>query len=218
MASKVDSRKHNNAIEVLEALFSRTGKPQKIVSDREFISFDLQKFFQKNDIEHQTLTRESPFLNLVERYHKEVKNIATKSKLSIEKSIDILNNLPFSKTPVGVQFKLITPAKLYFENDKKLLKLICNFLENESNRRSDKNKEIRGSNITRCQRKFDIGDIVRFNMGKNKVGFGKVTHKNGSKLYEIARIDGSGSTGIHAQQLQLVTISEEFLRVLLDAT
>lgn len=216
MAAKVDSRKHNAAIEALESEIARMGKPNKIISDREFISNEMENFCKKYNIEHQVLTRESPFLNLVERYHQEIKAIAVKSDVSFERAIDMLNNLPFSNTPPGVEFKNISPAKLFFENDKKLIKIICDFLENESRKRSERGKDLRGINITRFHRKFNVGDIVRFNMGKHKVGFGRVTRKISSKMFEIERIDGSGSTAIHAQQLQLVTISEEFLKRLLD--
>lgn len=53
-------------------------------------------------------------------------------------------------------------------------------------------------------------------MGKHDVGFGRIKEKTSSKTYEVDRIDGTGSTAIHAQQLQLVTISEEFLKILLS--
>ena len=53
-------------------------------------------------------------------------------------------------------------------------------------------------------------------MGKHNVGFGKVIKKISPKMFDIERIDGSGTTSIHSQQLQLVSISEEFLKLLLD--
>lgn len=216
MATKVSSRNHGEVVKVLETEFCRLGTPKSIVMDREFISETLQVFAQKNNFQFCPITRESPWLNMVERYHQEIKNIARKSDLSIQKSINILNNLPFSRTPSGSVFKCISPAELFFKNDTKLLKSVCNFLEQESTKRITRQKELRGINITRFERKFTVGDIVRFHMGKHNTGFGKVINKINSKMYEVERIDGVGTTFIHSQQLEKVTISEEFLRQLLD--
>ena len=47
------------------------------------------------------------------------------------------------------------------------------------------------------------------------IGFGKILRKEGSKIYEIQRIDGSGTLKIHAQQLEKVLISEYFLKRML---
>lgn len=216
MASKICSREHSVAIRALEAEIARLGKPNRIVMDREFISDLFSNFSIKYNIKLDPITRESPWLNMVERYHQEIKKIAVKSDKSIQESINILNNLPFSNTPSGAVFRCISPATLFFENDKKLLKSVCKFLEIESGKRNLRNKELRGYNITRFERKFQPGDIVRFNMGKHIVGFGKIREKRSSKMYEVDRIDGSGSTSIHSQQLELVTISEEFLKQLLN--
>lgn len=216
MATKIDSRRHEDATQALEAEFARMGTPRKIVCDREFISDHIKIFALKKEIEICPITRESPWLNMVERYHAEIKAIATKSDKSIQDSINILNNLPFSKTPQGSIFKKISPAELFFKNDTKILKEVCKFLKASSISRNLRGKELRGINITRFERKFQIGDIVRFNMGKHNIGFGKIKEKTSSKTYEVERIDGSGSTAIHAQQLQLVTISEEFLKILLN--
>lgn len=158
--------------------------------------------------------RESPFLNLLERYHQEIKKISQRSSVSIAESISILNDLPFTRTPPGAKFKNVSAAYLFFSNDRAILKSVCDFLESQSKQRSLRSSELRGKNIFRFERKFKVGDIVRFNIG-HTVGFGKVGQADG-KIYEIERIDGSGKTSIHAHQLELVTISETFLKQMLS--
>lgn len=75
--------------------------------------------------------------------------------------------------------------------------------------------KLRGPNIARFSRNFEIGDIVKYNRQNGTIGFGKVISKRDNKIYQIARIDGTGSTEIHSQQLELITISEEFLKLLI---
>lgn len=189
------------------------GRPEEIVSDREFISSELNKFFSKYNIKFSPLSRESPFLNMIERYHGELKKISKKSKISLQEATPILNALPFSKTPPNC--KIISPEKLFHGNNPEMLKIVCDFLEKESLRRKLRSIELRGKNISRFSRDFKIGDIVKFNRQNGSVGFGKVISKRGNKIIEIARIDGTGSTEVHSQHLELVTISEEFLKLLI---
>lgn len=213
MARKMDKRSHDSVIECLRDEFARLGRPKRIVCDREFISDRIQSFLSKENIEFCPLSRESPFLNLLERYHLEIKKIASRSGVSIRDSIEILNNLPFASTPSGAKFKTISPAYLFFENNKEILNSVCHFFEQQSQNRKLRSQELRGKNITRFERKFVVGDIVRFNIG-HAIGFGKVVRVNG-KIYDVDRIDGSGQTSIHSHQLELVTISELFLKQML---
>ena len=113
-----------------------------------------------------------------------------------------------------MEFKKVTPATLFFENDKEMIRAVCTFLKAESEKRVLKSAELRGKNICRFQKNFRVGDIVKFNM-KSYIGFGKVQSKNGNKMYELERIDGSGTVHVHASQLEIVLISEHFLRKLL---
>lgn len=216
MAAKLDRRLHEGVVSCLRDDFARLGRPKRIVCDREFISKALKDFLTGQNIDLCPLPRESPFLNMVERYHQELKKIAQRSNISLKESVDILNNLPFPSTPSGVKFKKISPAHLFFNNDQKALEAVCNFFENESRKRQTRSENLRGKNILRFQNKFNIEDIVRFNIG-HTIGFGKIVEAK-SKIYEVKRIDGSGQTSIHAHQMELVTISEDFLKLMLSNT
>lgn len=59
-------------------------------------------------------------------------------------------------------------------------------------------------------------DRTKFNLKDGSIGFGKIVDKRNDKMYTIARIDGTGHTEIHSYQLELITISEEFLKKLLE--
>ena len=76
MASKVNNREHKNIIKTFSHMFRTMGRPRVIVADREFISKDLENFLTKNDVKLCPLTRESPWLNILERYHREIKVFA----------------------------------------------------------------------------------------------------------------------------------------------
>ena len=113
--------------------------------------------------------------------------------------------------------KLITPALLYFNNDEKLIEDVCNFKEKSSGKRQLRSQELRGKNISRFSREYEVGDLVRFNMKgpPEYIGFGRVISKKGSKIYTIVRIDSQGTHEIHAQQLEKVVVSEYFLKKML---
>ena len=215
MLSKVDNREHKGVIKRLNFEFSRLGMPKVLIGDREFISKKLVDFCEECGVILKPLPRESPFLNCVERHHQELKKIAIKNNCDFETAVPVLNNLPFSKGPPGVKLKHLTPAELFFKNDKRLIGLVCDFLEAESNKRSLRSEELRGKNITRFERNFSVGDIVKFNMS-NYVGWGKITEKKGSKIYIVERIDKNGTHELHAQQMELVKITETFLRRMLE--
>ena len=215
MLSKVDNREHKGVIKRLKHEFLRLGKPKVLIGDRELVSKHLKDFCAEEEVSLKPLPRESPFLNCVERHHKELKKIAHRINCDFEYAVGILNNLPFSKGPPGINLRHATPAQLFINNDKEMIKCICDFLEEESEKRALRSEELRGKNITRFQRNFSIGDLVKFNMS-NYVGFGKIIDKKGSKIYTVERIDKSGSHELHAQQLEMVTITETFLRLMLQ--
>ena len=215
MVQKVPNKEHKNLIKALDLNFRYLGKPKFLVGDRELISNELKIFCVQKGVTLKPLPRESPFLNMVERYHQEIKNISEKSECQLDHAVSILNDLPFSKGPPGVKLKHFTPADLFFNNDKVLIGLICDFLENQSEKRSLRSEQLRGKNITRFARHFEVGDLVKFNMS-NYIGFGKVIEKKGSKIYVIERIDKSYTHEIHAQQLELAPIPETFLRKMLE--
>lgn len=172
------------------------------------------KFCQENKIVHQPLTRESPFLNIVERYHAELKKVSKTTSVNLEVAAGIVNSYPFSKTPKGC--RNISPEILLFGNDIELIRLICDFLEKQSEYRRTRSEKLRGQNISRFSRVFKLGDLVKFNLQNGTIGFGKIVEKHKDKMYKIERIDGTGHTEIHSYQLELVTISEKFLKKLLE--
>ena len=215
VVSLVDNRNHAGVRKSLARDFLRLGKPEVLIADREYISAELAAFFLEHGIDFKPVARESPFLNPVERYHREAKRIALTSQVTLEEAADTLNNLPFSTVPAGLKVRNICPAALYYSNNKQLIIEVCKFLEQESKRRVTRSERLRGKNIVRFQRKFEVGDLVRFNL-KDKIGFGKVISKLGNKMYNIGRIDGSNREHlIHAQQLELLLISEHFLKEML---
>ena len=215
IVSLVDSRHHAGVKTTLLRDFTRLGKPEILIADREMVSDDLACFFMENGIDFKPVARESPFLNPVERYHKECKKIALRCSGTMEEAANMLNYLPFSSVPANLKVKNICPATLFYSNNKKLIEAVCSFLEQESKRRQTRSEKLRGKNITRFQRIFQIGDLVKFNLTQ-KIGFGKVTERVGSKMYKIIRIDGSNRTHmIHAQQLEKLLISEYFLKEML---
>ena len=214
-AVPVPNRGHHNIIKALTNFFRTMGKPKRLVADREYVSGKVVEFLDQKGIKFCPVTRESPWLNCVERYHQEVKKIANRSNINLIDAVDILNDLPFSSAPSGIKFKKISPSTLFFENDKEILLDICNFLEEESKKRSTRSEKLRGKNISRFERKFEIGDLVRFNLGNN-IGFGKITAKTGSKMYDISRIDNNRKHSIHSQQLEKVIIPERLLLKLLE--
>lgn len=128
-------------------------------------------------------------------------------------AVPILNSLPFSKTPPNC--KTISPEKLFHGNNPEMLKIVCDFLQKESLNRKLRSSKLRGNNISRFSRIFQIGDIVKFNRQNGSIGFGKITAKNRDKIYEIDRIEGTGSTSIHSQHLELVTVTEDFLKLII---
>lgn len=210
---QVDNRKHEGVALVLKSFFRVLGAPKFIVTDREFISDKFFKVCEEYHINHTPLTRESPFLNIVERYHKKLKSISRTTNVSLEVAAGILNNYPYSKTPKGC--RSISPSVLFFENDTELVRLVCDFLQDQSVKRSLRSENLRGKNISRFKRNFQIGDLVKFNLQSGDIGFGKIIEKRHDKMYKVARIDGSGCTEIHAYQLELLTISEDFLHKML---
>ena len=215
IVSLVDSRHHAGVKTALLRDFSRMGKPEVLVADREMVSEDLACFFLENGIDFKPVARESPFLNPVERYHRECKKIALRCSGTMEEAANMLNYLPFSTVPANLKVKNICPATLFYSNNTRLVEEVCTFLEQESKRRQTRSEKLRGRNITRFQRIFQVGDLVKFNL-IDKVGFGKVTERVGSKMYKINRIDGSNRTHmIHAQQLEKLLISEYFLKQML---
>ena len=215
MAEAVNNREHKNIIKIFKKYFRMLGVPKRLVADREFISRELGNFLDQKDIKLCPLTRESPWLNVLERYHQEAKKMADRAGCTLIEAIETLNSLPFSKAPPGTNFKKISPATLFFENDKETLHQICDFLELESGKRSTRSAKLRGKNVTRFQRNFEVGDLVRFNLS-NGIGWGKITAKNGSKMYQIDRIDSNGSHSIHSQQLEKVNLTEKLLRKYLE--
>ena len=215
MLSKVDNREHKGVINRLKHEFLRLGKPKILIGDRELVSKHLKEFCAEQEVLLKPLPRESPFLNCVERHHRELKKIAHRINCDFEYAVGILNNLPFSKGPPGLNLRHATPAQLFIKNDKEMIKCICDFLEEESGKRALRSEELRGKNITRFERNFSIGDLVKFNMS-NYVGLGKITDKKGSKIYSVERIDKSGNHELHAQQLELLKIPETFLRLMLQ--
>ena len=215
IVSAVDNRSHAGVRRSLARDFLRMGKPEILIADREYVSSELAAFFIQNGIDFKPVSRESPFLNPVERYHQEAKRIALTSQVTMEEAADMLNNLPFSTVPAGMKVKNICPASLFYSNNKQLIIEVCKFLEQESEKRATRSERLRGKNIVRFQRKFEIGDRVKFNL-KDGLGFGKVTSKVGNKMYNIKRIDGPNREHlIHAQQLQKLLLSEHYLKEML---
>ena len=211
--------KHHAGIEKnFRDFFAKMGKPKNVVYDRELHSELLQNYFTKNGISFFPLPRHSPNLNIVERYHAEAKSIAKKSGEDFSNTPDTLNSLPFTRIPKNSGLRNISPADLFFKNNKKDLQAVCDFLESESKKRSLRSEKLRGKNITRFQRIFSVGDIVKFMTGQdqNKVSFGKISQKITPKIYKIDRIDGTGQHTIHAHELELVTIPESLLTTLLE--
>ena len=216
IVSKVDTRAHLGVVNAFHKEITRLGKPRKIVSDREFNSDELAAYFKENDIEYQPLSRESPFLNLVERFHAEMKKIADRNNFDLERAVYILNKLSFTSLPKNFNIKMITPELLYIENNTSLIKEVGKFLEAISQRRSTRSTELRGHNIARFQHSYVVGDLVRFNVG-NVVRFGKIIKKRGTKIYTVSRLDSNYVHEIHAQQLEKIIpeVTEEFLKMIL---
>ena len=215
VVSQVDCRAHAGLKKALAREFLRLGLPEKIVADREMVSGSLAEFFREKGIIFRPLTRESPFLNLVERYHQEVKKIALISEVYLEEAAGMLNYLPFTNIPAGMKARKISPALLFYENDCTLIQEVCKFLENESEKRHTRSQRLRGRNILRFQRTFVIGDLVKFNL-KDGLGLGKVIAKEGTKMYQVKRIDGSNLIhAIHAQQLEKLLLPETFIKKML---
>ena len=92
---------------------------------------------------------------------------------------------------------------------------MCDFLQKSSIARKTRSQRLRGKNISKFQRDFEIGDIVRFNMQDKSIGFGKISGKRGTKIYTVDRIDWPDKMEIHAQQMELVVITEYFLKKML---
>ena len=214
IVSKVDCRAHLGVVNAFHREITRLGKPSKVVSDREFISDELRAYFKENDIEFQPLSRESPFLNLVERFHAEMKKIADRNNFDLERAVYILNKLSFTSLPKGFNIKMVTPELLYIDNDTSLIEEVGKFLGELSQRRSTRSTELRGHNISRFEHSYSVGDLVRFNVG-NVVRFGKIINKRGSKIYSVSRLDKNFVHEIHAQQLEKILISERFLKMIL---
>ena len=215
MITKVDSRAHSGVKDSLEKEFLRMGKPETIIADREYISYELREFFAEHDIIFKPIPRESPFLNLVERYHQECKGIAERCHIPLDKAAGKLNYLPFASVPAGLKAKNICPAYLFYLNNKGLVKEVCDFLESESDRRRTRSVKLRGSNITRFQRVFEINDLVKFNL-KDGLGFGRIIGKNG-KIYDVKRVAGPNLIhSIHSQQLEKLLLSEKYLLAMLE--
>ena len=136
------------------------------------------------------------------------------NSIDLESAADILNNLPFIKTPPGMKFRKITPATLFFENDKAVLSVVCEYLRSQSEKRSSRSEQLRGKNLARHQNKFIVGDLVKFNLS-DTIGFGKIASVNG-KLYVVKRLDKNMDMHIHACQLEKLTIPENYLLQLLN--
>ena len=95
----------------------------------------------------------------------------------------ILNGLPFTKLPAevkGATAGVISPSLLFTYNDKELLSAVCSFLQEESEKRHLRSEKLRGKNITRFERDFNIGDLVKFNIDQSLKSFGfyfSITYK-----------------------------------------
>jgi len=112
-----------------------------------------------------------------------------------------LNRLPFTSKPSGNKWKNITPEILFHDNCKKDIIELGLFLEKMSKIRSKKAIFLRGNNINRFSRSFEVGDIVKFNRDKNSCVIGRVISKNGSR-YEVAGRDTNRIYFIHPSELQ----------------
>ena len=95
-------------------------------------------------IEFSPLPRHAAFLNVVERFHQEIKKISSKTGKPLEECALILNKLPFSRLPAKI--KNTTPEKLFTENDPYLLKQVCEILNHRSKLRHRTSLRSRGSN------------------------------------------------------------------------
>ena len=226
MIQKVFKKTHECVINALRRVIALTGAPKIIVSDREFNSIlgsknSLAKFLLENNIEQQCVPRHSPFTILVERYHKELKKISTVSDCSFEKAALILNNLPFTNRPRGLNWRNITPNSLYHYNDKVAIKILGSYLEMKSKERASRKMELRGKNLELYQRIYDVGDVVKFNSNQKAQSLvGEVievlTKKGKGKFYKVKRFGGNEEMyHLHAEELQKIKAPKEFVKFML---
>jgi len=168
------------------------------------------------------IPKESPFLNLVERFHELVKDVAKKSNISIENATKKLNDLPLSKLPACLRAaeRTISPSVLFHSNNKKLLEQVCDFLKQQSGRRKLRSETLRGNNIIKFQRFFEPGQVIKFPLGNGKlrkIGFAVVTARDG-KMYRCKRIGANRNHFLHAQQMERIMLSEKFLEQILSGS
>ena len=152
---------------------------------------------------------------MVERYHQEIKGIALRNDFTLEQSVSILNDLPFTKMPKFVNSRVITPALLFFKNDTDLIKAVGLYLQKESEKRHLRSTQLRNTNIITFSRNFQIGDLVKFQVLKT-IHAGKIINKTGNKMYEVQQLgESSRKHHIHAYELEKLSISEDFLTKML---
>ena len=207
MAKEVGSREHKKLVRVLEEIFPVTGVPNTISADREFDSELLDQLAQKYGFAIELLPRESPHVNLVERKHKDMKEIwAVNRKWSLN---DVVNQMNKFKKIGGIK-SLQSPSDLFQKNMKNEIIDFRNVRVMESDKRAAKIVNLRGRNIKVFEKKFSVGDLVKFPSLLNKydLKFGKIT-KVKSKFIEIQKLNSDKKYTIHSEKLKKLPSSYE---------
>ena len=132
------------------------------------------------------------------------------------KAVEIYNGTVFCSLPKS-QFatEKLTPAYLFTQNPTELLKKFVKFRTEQSNKRTTRQMGRRGVNIESTRRKFEVGDIVRFNTETETV-FGKVMSKNAEHFYNVNKIGDNKTFLIHAKELSGIEINGELLEMLMN--
>merc|ERR1712039_135932 len=99
-----------------------------------------------------------------------------------------------------------TPYELFVYNQKEKIACLSEFYKMMSDRRQTRQQDIRGQNLSRDKRVFQIGDVIKYNVSDSEIGFGEVIDKSkvSEKLYVVRRIDKNAkfTVDLHSKEMQ----------------
>ena len=209
MAKEVGNREHKKMVKALDEIFTKTGVPKVISADREFDSEIFDDLAKKHGFVIELLPRESPHVNLVERKHKDLKDIwALNKDWSLNEVVTQMNRF---KKIGGIKTKY-SPYDLFTMNLEKEIQDFRNIRVIESEKRTQKLIKLRGRNVKVFEKSFQVGDLVKFGSLLNKydIKFGKVI-KMKSKFVSVQKLNSKKTYTIHAEKLKKLPKSYESL-------